>query len=121
MAAPTEYTPSLNAAPSFYDSPSRGASIGGFRVGDTRMFGVERLPIGDGATVNFGVNPTRGGVGARLTVPFKKGGKACNTQAKKGSKPAVMKKAAGGAAKVRKGMATPEGKIIAAMNKIRGK
>ena len=32
-----------------------------------------------------------------------------------------VKKAAGGAAKVRKGMATPEGKIIDAMNKIRGK
>ena len=32
-----------------------------------------------------------------------------------------VKKAAGGVAKVRKGMATPEGKIIDAMNKIRGK
>jgi hypothetical protein len=32
-----------------------------------------------------------------------------------------VKRAAGGAAKVRKGMMTPEGKIIAAMNKIRGK
>ena len=38
----------------------------------------------------------------------------------KGEKKPV-KKAAGGAAKVRKGMATPEGKIIDAMNKIRGK
>jgi hypothetical protein len=34
---------------------------------------------------------------------------------------APVKKAAGGVAKVRKGMATPEGKIIDAMNKIRGK
>lgn len=32
-----------------------------------------------------------------------------------------VKKAAGGAAKVRKGMMTPEGKIIHAMNKVRGK
>jgi hypothetical protein len=39
---------------------------------------------------------------------FKKGG-------------AIMKKAAGGAAKVRKGMMSPEGKIMDAMNKIRGK
>jgi hypothetical protein len=36
-----------------------------------------------------------------------------------GGKP--MKKAAGGAAKVRKGMMSPEGKIIDAMNKVRGK
>jgi len=36
-----------------------------------------------------------------------------------GGKP--VKRAAGGAAKVRKGMMTPEGKIIDAMNKIRGK
>jgi hypothetical protein len=32
-----------------------------------------------------------------------------------------VKKAAGGAAKVRKGMMTPEGKIVDAMNKVRGK
>jgi hypothetical protein len=32
-----------------------------------------------------------------------------------------LKKAAGGAAKVRKGMMSPEGKILHAMNKIRGK
>jgi hypothetical protein len=32
-----------------------------------------------------------------------------------------FKKAAGGVAKVRKGMMTPEGKIIHAMNKVRGK
>ena len=36
-----------------------------------------------------------------------------------GGKP--MMKAAGGAAKVRKGMMTPEGKITHAMNKMRGK
>jgi hypothetical protein len=36
-----------------------------------------------------------------------------------GGKP--VKKAAGGAAKVRKGMMTPEGKITHAMNKMRGK
>ena len=36
-----------------------------------------------------------------------------------GGKP--MMKAAGGAAKVRKGMMTPEGTIIDAMNKVRGK
>jgi hypothetical protein len=36
-----------------------------------------------------------------------------------GGKP--MMKAAGGAAKVRKGMMTPEGKIVDAMNKVRGK
>jgi hypothetical protein len=33
---------------------------------------------------------------------------------------APIKKAAGGAAKVRKGMMTPEGKITHAMNKMRG-
>jgi hypothetical protein len=33
----------------------------------------------------------------------------------------LMKKAAGGAAKVRKGMASPEGKVIDAMRKIHGK
>ncbi len=46
---------------------------------------------------------------------FKKGG-----QVNMMGKPSVMRKAAGGAAKVRKGMASPEGKIMAAMNKIRG-
>jgi hypothetical protein len=35
--------------------------------------------------------------------------------------PTPMKKAAGGAAKVRKGMMSPEGKILHAMNKVRGK
>ena len=40
---------------------------------------------------------------------------------KKFAKGGVMEKAAGGAAKVRKGMASPEGKIIEAMNRIRGK
>jgi hypothetical protein len=37
------------------------------------------------------------------------------------AKGGVVKKAQGGAGKVRKGMMTPEGKIIDAMNKIRGK
>ena len=32
-----------------------------------------------------------------------------------------VKKAQGGAGKVRKGMMTPEGKIVDAMNKVRGK
>lgn len=120
MAAPTEMAPAQNAAPSFYDSPYK-LPVGGFKVGDTTMYGAKRLPIGDGATLSVGANPMRSGVGVDLRVPFKKGGKACNAQAKKGSKPTIMKKAAGGAAKVRKGMATPEGKIIAAMHKIRGK
>jgi hypothetical protein len=44
---------------------------------------------------------------SRAPVPIAKGG--------------VVKKAAGGAAKVRKGMMTPEGKITHAMNKMRGK
>jgi hypothetical protein len=41
--------------------------------------------------------------------------------AKGGEAMKPIKRAAGGAAKVRKGMMSPEGKIIAAMNKIRGK
>jgi hypothetical protein len=44
---------------------------------------------------------------SRAPVPIAKGG--------------VVKKAAGGAAKVRKGMMTSEGKIVDAMNKVRGK
>ena len=43
------------------------------------------------------------------------------TTAEKLAAPTPMKKAAGGAAKVRKGMMSPEGKILHAMNKIRGK
>jgi hypothetical protein len=59
---------------------------------------------------------------------MKKGGKpksglavmiAIGSPMKSEKKP--VKKAAGGAAKVRKGMMTPEGKITHAMNKIRGK
>jgi len=46
-----------------------------------------------------------------LNPPYKKGGKV--------EKP--IKRAAGGAAKVRKNMMTPEGKILHAMNKLRGK
>jgi hypothetical protein len=37
------------------------------------------------------------------------------------SPPPPKKKAAGGAAKVRKDMMSPEGKILHAMNKLRGK
>jgi len=47
-----------------------------------------------------------------------KGGMAC---ADGGAMMKPVKRAAGGAAKVRKGMMSPEGKIIDAMNKIRGK
>jgi hypothetical protein len=43
------------------------------------------------------------------------------TTAEKLAAPTPMKKAAGGAAKVRKGMMSPEGKILHAMNKVRGK
>lgn len=55
----------------------------------------------------------RGGI-----IKKAKGGMA---YAKGGEMMKPVKRAAGGAAKVRKDMMTPEGKIIAAMNKIRGK
>ena len=67
-------------------------------------------------------------IGSPMKKPGKKmmdGGstpmvKTSNLMAKGGMKKPV-KKAAGGAAKVRKGMMSPEGKIIHAMNKVRGK
>ena len=43
------------------------------------------------------------------------------TVAKPARMGAPVKKAQGGAGKVRKGMMTPEGKIVDAMNKVRGK
>lgn len=49
---------------------------------------------------------------------YAKGGMAC---AKDGGMMKPVKKAQGGAGKVRKGMMTPEGKIIHAINKVRGK
>jgi len=55
---------------------------------------------------------TTGGVAPQRPMPLSP------TQ---GSAPAPIKKAAGGAAKVRKGMMSPEGKILHAMNKVRGK
>ena len=53
------------------------------------------------------------GVGVRGKFVFKKGG-----DVKGKEKP--VKKAAGGAAKVRKGSCSPDGKIINAMRKLRG-
>lgn len=85
MAAPTEMAPAQNAAPSFYDSPYK-LPVGGFRVGDTKMYGAKRLPIGDGATLSVGANPMRGGAGFDLRVPFKKGGKVKKAAPKKMAK-----------------------------------
>ena len=67
---------------------------------------------GDGYKVSAGVGP-RGSVGIGGKVAFKKGG-----DVKGKGKP--VKKAVGGAAKVRKGACSPDGKIINAMRKLRG-
>lgn len=65
----------VSAAPSFYDSLYK-LPVGGFRVGDTKMYGAKRLPIGDGATLSVGATPARGGgAGVRFNTTFKKGGK----------------------------------------------
>jgi hypothetical protein len=53
------------------------------------------------------------------SMMYAKGGMACAKDGGQMKKP--IKRAAGGAAKVRKGMMTPEGKITHAMNKVRGK
>lgn len=81
--------------------------------------------------------PKKAGKAAPVKVAKAAPKKAAKAAPKKGAKPnpmfmakaaqmnmmqpPIMKKAAGGAAKVRKGMASPEGKIIEAMNRIRGK
>lgn len=67
---------------------------------------------GDGYKASAGIGP-RGSIGIGGKIAFKKGGDV------KGKKKPV-KKAAGGAAKVRKGACSPDGKIINAMRKLRG-
>lgn len=97
------------------------------------------IPIGNNANIGVGMNPVGSKIGANLNLKFKKGGEVKSSpkkaapkkaakpnpmlmaKAAKMAKAPIIKKAAGGAAKVRKGMATPEGKIIDAMNKICGR
>lgn len=74
----------VSAAPSYYDSPSRSSSIGSFRVGDTKMYGVERMPLGGNSTLSVGATPMRGGgAGIRFNTTFKKGGKVKKAAPKK--------------------------------------
>ena len=95
MAAPTEMAPAQNAAPSFYDSPSRNSSIGSFRVGDTKMYGIERVPLGGDSTFSVGATPARGGgAGIRFNTTFKKGGKV-KKMAKGGKVSSASKRADG--------------------------
>jgi hypothetical protein len=52
-------------------------------------------------------------------MAYAKGGMACAKDGGEMMKP--VKRAQGGVGKVRKGMMTPEGNIVDAMNKVRGK
>lgn len=74
-AAPTEMAPAQNAAPSFYDNRLEGPYIGGFQSAAGKVGGIRDISVGNG-NLDIGVSPLRGGAGgARLTLPFKKGGK----------------------------------------------
>lgn len=101
-----------------------GGSIGGAPISIPNRGGTGYSPIGQQAPMDGQRQPGKGFSGPENTLygpqvmpqrpapmAMKKGGDAM--------KP--VKKAQGGAGKVRKGMMTPEGKIIHAMNKIRGK
>ena len=93
--------------------PSSPAS-GREGLGLGRTAGISGPTVrGEGYRVSAGVGP-RGSIGRGGKVKFKKGG-----DVKGKGKP--VKKAAGGAAKVRKGACSPDGKIINAMRKLRGK
>lgn len=86
MVAPTEMTVAQNAAPSFYDSPFK-LPVGDFRVGDSKMYGVERMPIGGGSALSVGATPVRGGgAGIRFNTTFKKGGNVKKAAPKKMAK-----------------------------------
>ena len=57
------------------ESPNGGLNFGSFRSPVGKTYGLEDIPIGDGS-LSFGLNPRNGGgVGAKLKIPFKKGGK----------------------------------------------
>lgn len=109
------------------------------QIGNNTNLGLGYNPSGNRVGATLTKTFKKGG---EVKVDLKKAGKAAPKKAakaapKKGAKPnpmfmakaaqmnmmqpPIMKKAAGGAAKVRKGMASPEGKIIEAMNRIRGK
>ena len=67
------------------ESPNGGLNFGSFRSPVGKTYGLEDIPIGDGS-LSFGLNPRNGGgVGARLKIPFKKGGGTIKKMAKGGS------------------------------------